>query len=105
MVNDEVEEEVKPGSTTSEPEPKDPPPPFYWMQGMEDIVIWVELPPNTNKREIKVSMPRPSELRVSIKVKIHNLALLIWHFPHQPSSGREFESDIEVEEKRLVNFN
>ena len=34
-------------------EDKDPPPPFYWMQGMEDIVIWVELPKKTNKREIK----------------------------------------------------
>ena len=81
MVNDEVEEEVKPEATTSDLEPKDPPPPFYWMQGMEDIVIWVELPHNTNKREIKVSMPRPSELRVSIKVKRHNLALHICRSP------------------------
>ena len=45
-------------SGQKEEEPKDPPPPFYWMQGMEDIVIWVPLPPNTNKREIKVTMPR-----------------------------------------------
>jgi len=42
------------------------PPPFYWMQGTEDMVVWVQLPPDTNKREIKVSM-RPSEMRVSIK--------------------------------------
>jgi hypothetical protein len=29
-------------------------PPFFWMQGVEDMVIWVMLPEGTTKKDLKV---------------------------------------------------
>ena len=42
------------------------PPAFYWMQGMEDIVVWVVLPEQIHKKEIKVIL-KPSHLQVKLK--------------------------------------
>lgn len=41
-------------------------PKFYYTQGPEDIVIWIVLPENTGKRDIKVAM-KPRELTVTVK--------------------------------------
>ena len=40
-------------------------PPFYWMQGVEDMVVWVMLPEGTTKRDLKVTL-KPSEILVKI---------------------------------------
>ena len=42
------------------------PPVFYWMQGMEDIVVWVPMSEQINKKEIKVIL-KPSHLQVKLK--------------------------------------
>ena len=42
------------------PAEKEAEPPFYWMQGPEDMVVWVTLPPETTKKDIKV-VAKPSE--------------------------------------------
>lgn len=47
-------------------DPKDEPPKFFWMQGVEDIVIWLRLPININKREIKVTF-KPSYMSILIR--------------------------------------
>ena len=39
---------------------------FYWFQGVEDMVVWVMLPKDTNKKDIKVIL-KPSEISVSYK--------------------------------------
>ena len=43
-------------------------PPFYYLQGVEDITAWVMLPEGASKRDIKVSL-KPRELLVSFKGK------------------------------------
>jgi hypothetical protein len=43
-------------------------PPFYWQQNVEDFLLWVVLPEDANKREIKVIL-KPRELTVSYKGK------------------------------------
>lgn len=58
-----IEEEPEP-ETEAKPEEKAPA--FYWMQGVEDMVIWVMLPENINKREIKVTL-KPSHMSIKIK--------------------------------------
>ena len=40
-------------------------PSFYWMQGVEDMVIWVMLPEGTTKRDLKVTL-KPSEIVVKV---------------------------------------
>jgi hypothetical protein len=40
-------------------------PSFYWMQGVEDMVVWVMLPEGTTKRDLKVTL-KPSEIVVKI---------------------------------------
>ena len=42
------------------------PPVFYWMQGMEDIVVWVPMSEQIHKKEIKVIL-KPSHLQVKLK--------------------------------------
>ena len=41
-------------------------PKFFWLQGVEDMAIWVALPEGINKREIKVIL-KPSHLTVKIR--------------------------------------
>ena len=43
-------------------------PSFYWMQGVEDMVVWVMLPEGTTKRDLKVTL-KPSEIVVKIILK------------------------------------
>lgn len=64
MPEDEVVEEDKKEEVKKE-EPL-PSPPFYWHQGVEDMVIWVVLPPDATKRDIKVIM-KPSEIQMKFK--------------------------------------
>ncbi len=63
---DEAEEE-EPVEENKSPER---PPPFFWHQGVEDMVVWVPLPggqgERPNKREIKVSL-KPREMSISIR--------------------------------------
>ena len=46
--------------------PPETPPPFYWLQGVEDMAVWVMLPKDTHKKEIKVSL-KPSQMSIKIK--------------------------------------
>ena len=41
-------------------------PKFFWLQGVEDMAIWVALPEDITKREIKVVL-KPSHLTVKIR--------------------------------------
>ena len=43
-------------------------PAFYYLQGVDDITVWVMLPGDAHKRDIKVSL-KPRELNVSFKGK------------------------------------
>ena len=43
-------------------------PAFYYLQGVDDITVWVVLPEDAHKRDIKVSL-KPRELKVSFKGK------------------------------------
>ncbi len=61
MDETEVEKMEEPQQT-----PKEPAPSFYWMQGVEDMVIWVMLPDNINKKEIKVVL-KPSQMSIKIR--------------------------------------
>lgn len=40
-------------------------PSFFWMQGVEDMVIWVILPEGTTKRDLKVTL-HSSEIYVKV---------------------------------------
>ena len=42
------------------------PPTFFWLQGVEDMAVWVMLPPDIHKKEIKVSL-KPSHMSIIIK--------------------------------------
>lgn len=46
--------------------PPETPPPFYWLQGVEDMAVWVMLPKDIHKKEIKVSL-KPSQMSIKIK--------------------------------------
>ena len=51
---------------TGEETPVEKPPPFYWMQGVEDMVVWVMLPDGITKKEIKVVL-KPSHLVIKLR--------------------------------------
>ena len=51
---------------TDEKKTVEKPPLFYWMQGVEDMVVWVMLPDGITKKEIKVVL-KPSHLIVRLK--------------------------------------
>jgi hypothetical protein len=40
-------------------------PAFFWMQGVEDVAIWVPLPEGTTKRDLKVTL-KASEIYVKV---------------------------------------
>ena len=50
----------------NEENPDEKPPPFYWMQGVEDMVVWVMLPDGITKKEIKVVL-KPSHLVIKLR--------------------------------------
>jgi hypothetical protein len=45
------------------------PPAFYWFQGVEDMAVWVMMPEDTIKRDIKVVL-KPSHLYIKIKDQV-----------------------------------
>ena len=59
---DEVQVEAKP----QEVDDQEKPPAFYWLQSVEEMVVWVMLPQKINKKEIKVHL-KPSHMSVKIK--------------------------------------
>ena len=52
--------------TEAKPNDEEKPPAFYWLQGVEDMAVWVMLPDDVNKRQIKVTL-RPSHMSVKVK--------------------------------------
>jgi len=42
------------------------PPAFFWLQGVEDMAVWVMLPSDIHKKEIKVSL-KPSHMSIIIR--------------------------------------
>ncbi len=57
-----LEEDAETGRVERK-EPVRGPPPFYWLQSVEDMGVWVVLPEDANKKQIKVTL-KPRELSV-----------------------------------------
>lgn len=62
MPEQEAEEAV-------EKKEEEKPPAFYWLQGVEDMAVWVMLPEGTSKKDIKVVL-KPSHMTVKVKDRI-----------------------------------
>ncbi len=63
-------EEMEEDELKQENESKDRSPPFYWFQGVEDMVVWVPLDEGETwtKRDIKVQL-KPREMAVTLRDK------------------------------------
>jgi len=62
-----IEPEPEPQPADEESAPAKPaPPPFFWHQNVEDVLIWAVLPEGCSKRDIKVVL-KPREISLEIR--------------------------------------